>query len=302
MSRGCGACLLVIALQVPLVAAFPTPRGYVNDFAGVLDDGVRAELDRLLRETEGATSAEIAVVTVSSLDGMTVEEYANRLFQQWGIGRKHQDNGVLLLVAPADRSMRIEVGYGLEPILPDGLAGNIIRTECLPEFRRGRFASGILNGARRIATIVRQNQPAPVASRERAPDDDRPPALLMIPFFGLFIAFGSFTAGLGMRTRTGGPVLFGAMFAGMPLLMAVFQFFNAFFWILPAVGLGMFVSGYRKGDSPYWRKTLRGSPADRDSSDGWTMGLTNDSGSDSGSSGSDFGGGSSGGGGASGHW
>jgi uncharacterized protein len=141
---------LVLALLLVLPAAvraeFPKPTGYVNDFAALLDAGARAELEALLRETEQATTAEIAVATVTSLDGLTVEEYANQLFQAWGIGQQANDNGVLVLVAPNEREMRIEVGYGLEPVLPDGLAGEIIRTEFLPQFKSGDYSAGIRQG------------------------------------------------------------------------------------------------------------------------------------------------------------
>jgi uncharacterized protein len=98
------ACVLVAALGVSVFAAFPKPNGYINDFAGVLDASSRAELNALVRDTEQATTVEIAVATVTSLDGMTIEEYANRLFQEWGIGKKGSDNGVLLLVAPGRTS------------------------------------------------------------------------------------------------------------------------------------------------------------------------------------------------------
>ena len=103
---------------------------------------------------------------MASLEGMTVEEYANRLFAEWGIGQAADDNGVLLLVAPGDRAVRIEVGYGLEPILPDGLAGEIIRTEILPEFRAGNVPRGIGRGLNRISQIVRGD---PQAARAASP-------------------------------------------------------------------------------------------------------------------------------------
>lgn len=116
----------LVVLQVTLLAAFPRPDGYVNDFADVLTSDDEAYLENYLRTLEAETSAEVAIVTVTSMEGMTIEEYANRLFADWGIGKAQTDNGVLLLVAPDDRAVRIEVGYGAEGILPDGLAGEII--------------------------------------------------------------------------------------------------------------------------------------------------------------------------------
>lgn len=295
---------LLLALSVPLSAAFPQAIGYVNDFARLLDDRARAEVEALLRDTERTTSAEIALVTVSSLDGMAIEEYANRLFHQWGVGKTVRNNGVLVVVAPAERQIRIEVGYGLEPILPDGLAGSIIRAEFLPAFKRGDYSTGVLNGIQRIADIVRKNETLSAEDRralERGADD-RPPAWLMIPFFGAFVSIGAFALGAGFRTRTGGPLLFGALFAGGPMLMATVEFFNVWFWLLPAMGLGMFLWGYRQGATTYWREALRGSTAAEGDPSGWVMGgSTGDSAGSGGSSG-DFGGGSSGGGGASGRW
>src|SRR6476660_7607280 len=123
---------MIAAAVVAAEAAFPKPHGYVNDFAGVIDAPTAAELERLIRETRAQTTAEMAVVTVKSLDGMSIEEYAVRLFAAWGIGKKEKDNGVLILVAPTERRIRIEVGYGLEEILPDARTGRIIREEILP--------------------------------------------------------------------------------------------------------------------------------------------------------------------------
>src|SRR5687768_6868593 len=90
----------IVALQI---AAFPRPDGYVNDFASILDEAAETYLERYLTTLERETSAEVVVATVTSLDGMTIEEYTNRLFADWGIGKRQNDNGVLLLVAPTDR-------------------------------------------------------------------------------------------------------------------------------------------------------------------------------------------------------
>ena len=143
------ACL-VLAILVSAAAAqtFPKPVGRVNDFAGVLDPAAEQELDTLLATLENDTTSEIAVVTVDSLDQIPVEEYAHRLFNEWGIGQRGKDNGVLILVAPSVREMRIEVGYGLEGVLPDGLAGQIIREQFVSAFREGNDQSGIVAGVR----------------------------------------------------------------------------------------------------------------------------------------------------------
>ena len=152
------AASLLLAVAT-LHAQLPAPSGAINDFADLLTTEQEQQLTTLVEEVEDATTAEIAVATVTSLDGMSVEEYAVRLFAQWGIGQADKDNGVLILVAPNDREMRIEVGYGLEGILPDGLAGQIVRETFTPAFRDGDYPRGIIDGATRVADVVRRNQP-----------------------------------------------------------------------------------------------------------------------------------------------
>jgi uncharacterized protein len=301
----------LLVLQVTLLAAFPRPDGYVNDFAAVLTDDDEAYLENYLRALEAATSAEVAIVTVTSMDGMTIEEYAHRLFAEWGIGKEQVDNGVLLLVAPNDRAVRIEVGYGVEAILPDGLAGEIIRTDMVPEFNAGNLRRGIGRGVDRIARILRRD-PAAVSFPPSA-EADGSPGVLSVPFFGLFMVLSGFVAGLGVRTRTFGPLLWSGLFAGIPLVIAT-QFVSAF-WLgaLLTVGLCAMVAGQRSGRSSYWRGVLRtGVPDSVPEGEQlrWVMGgnpgsstrhgSSDSNGSSSSSSG--FGGGSSGGGGASGRW
>lgn len=297
--------VLLLVFQAAVYAALPKPTGSVNDFAALLSAGARAELEALLRETEQTTMAEIAVVTVTSLDGLAVEDYANRLFQEWGIGKKATDNGVLVLVAPAEREMRIEVGYGLEPILPDGLAGQIIRTEFLPQFKSGNYQAGILQGVRRIADIVKGNQPVTTDRRRQLQESrsDEPSVWFVVPFLSLFVALGTFGFGVGLRTKTFFPVIWGGLFGGVPLVLALSMSTLVSGMILCPLALGMMLWGFAKGKSPGWSTALRGRRKSG-ASDGWVMdndSSSSDSGS-SGSSGSSFGGGSSGGGGASGRW
>lgn len=300
-----------------LSAALPAPSGYVNDFASALDDPAEQYLEGFLQTLERDTTAEVVVATVASLEGMTVEEYANRLFAEWGIGQAADDNGVLMLVAPGDRAVRIEVGYGLEPILPDGLAGEIIRTEMLPEFRAGNVPRGIGRGLNRISQIIR-GDPQAARAASPTPANDLPPAWFIIPFFATFVGFGSFAAGLGLRTKTYAPLVAGGMFVGIPLLIALAVTSVWSLTVLAAMGVAALALGYRRGLSAYWMGMLRKGRPDATISDeafdwivGGTPGSSSDGSSDSGgssdgggssSSGGDFGGGSSGGGGASGHW
>jgi uncharacterized protein len=129
------------------------PTGYVTDRAGVINAQTKAQLEALCTELEQKTSAQMAIVTVKSLDGNQVEPYANDLFKQFGIGQKKQDNGVMLLVAPNDRKYWTEVGYGLEPIINDARAGDAGRL-MPPYFRTGDYSGGIAAAAWQLAKYI----------------------------------------------------------------------------------------------------------------------------------------------------
>jgi uncharacterized protein len=297
--------VLLTSLGLLAQGTLPKPSGHVNDFAEVLDASTRAALEQRLTEVETRTSSEIAVATVKSLDGLTVGEYANRLFKEWGVGQEKVDNGVLIVVAPNDREMRIEVGYGLEGILPDGLAGEISDQQFVPKFRNNDYAGGITDGVNRIADIVERNQvvtPEELARFNQSANQN-PPMLFMIPFMGIFVAIGAFMAGLGLRTKAAFPILFGAFFSGMPIAMSMLIMFTVTlltlvpFWFLVAAW------AYRLGGREKWKDTFR--PGKGKGGSGWVMGGGGGSGSSSGGSsrsGGSFGGGSSGGGGASRSW
>ena len=291
-------------------SALPKPAGRVNDFANVIDPAIEAEIDRRLDLLEQTTSSEIAVVTVASLDGASVEEYASRLFKAWGVGQGPEDNGVLVLVAPSEREMRIEVGYGLEGVLPDGLAGQVIRDDFTPRFRDGDYSGGIRSGVNRVADIVEKHQvltPEQLAAFNGRGSSEVP-AVIIIPFFGLFVAIGFLMLGVGLRSKTVFPVLFGSLFGGMPMLMSLAFLGRLSLITLFPLAAVMLLVGYRAGGRPAWRDAFRGAGKGANgsgSSNGWTMGSSSSSsGSSSRSSGSSssFGGGSSGGGGASGKW
>lgn len=130
------------------------PTGFVNDFAHIISADTSAKLGQLLTAFEQATGIEAAVVTVGSLDDTPVEDFAVTLFEQWGIGKKGKDNGLLILVAPTERKMRIEVGYGLEGAINDAVAGRIIRDTMIPWFKNGDYSTGILNGTVESIDII----------------------------------------------------------------------------------------------------------------------------------------------------
>ncbi len=129
------------------------PQGYVNDFAGVLDAQSKAQLTALCEEVDRKTQAQIAVVTVRTTEGIPIEDFSIHLAARWGIGPKKSDRGVLILLAVDDHRYRVEVGYGLEPILPDGKVGGFGR-EAVPLLRVGDYNSALLLLVPRIADVI----------------------------------------------------------------------------------------------------------------------------------------------------
>ena len=318
MFHACRALALVLgfalAIATAVSAQLPKPTGPVSDFAGVLGDAVERELTELLRAVESDTTAEIAVATVSLLEGQSLEEYTTRLFNAWGVGQSGKDNGVLVVVNPTSRSMRIEVGYGLEGILPDGLAGAIIRRDFEPAFKAGDYSEGILSGVRRLADVVGEQHTLSVEERqdlavaERRPELDaaEPPAWVLEGVAAALVAFGMFIAGLGVRTRATALLAFGGGLGGL-LLFTWLALSPARVFLTIPLALTFLALGYFTGGLPFWMAFARRS--DGDGFPGWSLRMSSGRssgspgiGSGSGGSHDGFGGGRSGGGGASGRW
>ncbi|MFY9725325.1 MAG: TPM domain-containing protein [Bryobacteraceae bacterium] len=131
------------------------PQGYVSDFAAVVPDSDRATLDAYCGMVEHSTGAQMALVTIPSLEGEPIEDVANTIFRAWGVGQKGKDEGILMLLVIRDRRSRLEVGYGLEPILPDGLSGSILR-QMRPALRQGDYGDGMLAAAETIGSAIAQ--------------------------------------------------------------------------------------------------------------------------------------------------
>ncbi|HWR35420.1 MAG TPA: TPM domain-containing protein [Clostridia bacterium] len=129
------------------------PTNYLNDFAGVLNAADRERINALCAELDRKTQAQVAVVTIRTLEGAEASDFANRLFKQWGIGERKRDRGVLVLLATEDRRYWIEVGYGLEPILPDGKVGGFGR-EIVPQLRESRYGDALVMLTTRIAQTI----------------------------------------------------------------------------------------------------------------------------------------------------
>ena len=149
------------ATTVESPAAFPERTGRVVDSASLLSIGQEARLTDLLERLERQTSDQLVIVTVPSLQDQPIEVYSRNLANRWGVGQADKDNGVVLLVAPNQRQARIEVGIGLEPILTNSRAGEIIESDLLPMFREARWFEGIEAGAEEISEtlIAKASQP-----------------------------------------------------------------------------------------------------------------------------------------------
>lgn len=182
------ALLLGLATAARAQPALPALTAPVNDTAGVIDAASAAELDRIIRTLQTATSDVIVVATVTSIEPYgSIEEYALRLFEQAGIGTRANDNGLLILVAVADRKVRIEVGYGLEEFVTDGYAGEVIRTHLLPAFRQGEYGRGLVAGASVLAARIADRRGVAIADVEPPAPPRREPGAGISP--GAFRAF-----------------------------------------------------------------------------------------------------------------
>jgi uncharacterized protein len=155
--------LLILLLAVIPVATVHAEQwqklnvqGYVNDFAGVLDATTVDGLTRLSTEVDQKAKAQIAVVTIKTLEGDTAEDFANHLFQKWGVGYKGTDRGVMVLLATDDHKYWTEVGYGLEPILPDGKVGGFGRS-MVPLLRQGNYNNAVVQMVSQIAEVIAQD-------------------------------------------------------------------------------------------------------------------------------------------------
>ncbi len=203
---------ILFATSISLAQEFPQAKGYVNDYAHVLSAESWSKITNLCREVEEKTGAQIAVVTVKSVGESTVAEYVNRLFEQWGVGKKGQDNGVMLFLAYGERKVRIEVGYGLEGALPDITTGRILDNYIIPEFRRGDYNAGLVGGATAIAGLVAKEAgvtitgaPSPRLERSRSRRNEGS-GFSLLQLLILFLVFGG--------SRWLWPLLFAGTFGG----------------------------------------------------------------------------------------
>lgn len=149
------AALVLFWSAVGLPAAsLPSLTGRIVDAAQIIDARSKPEVERKLEDLESRSGIQLVVATIKSLEGQDIESYANQLFRTWKLGEKTKNNGVLLLVAPSERKVRIEVGYGLEGTLTDALSNVIITNALVPRFKTGDFTGGISRGVDDIIAVL----------------------------------------------------------------------------------------------------------------------------------------------------
>ncbi len=182
---------------------FPSLTGRVVDQAQIISAEDEARLTKQLADVEGQSTDQIVVVTLNSLEGYPIEDYGYQLGRHWGIGQAGKDNGVLLIIAPNERQVRIEVGRGLEGNLPDGLAGLIIQRRILPHFKKGNLVAGIFAGVDDIkASLLGQQQE--VALRASKPVAKIDPLLPWIFFAFWLVPFIYLISSLARDRKVGG--------------------------------------------------------------------------------------------------
>lgn len=211
---GLAAALAVVLASVAAGRDVPPLTGRVVDLADLLSPGAEQTLTQMLAAHEDSTTNQVVVLTIPSLDGEVLEEYATRVFRTWALGQADLDNGVLLLIALDDREVRIEVGYGLEGSLTDASAGSIIRNVIVPQFKDGNYEAGILSGVTSILGVVEGTLGVP----KPEPDGSAWGALLFL-LFPLLWTLASFSSGPVVRYAVATPMaaLAGVIVGGIAL-------------------------------------------------------------------------------------
>jgi uncharacterized protein len=275
----------VLALGVSLLLqgpALPALTGRVVDTAGILSSSEEAALTERLAAIENGTSVQIVVATIPTLGGEPIEDFSIRLAEEWRIGQAGLDNGVIVLVVPSERRVRVEVGYGLEAVIPDLLAGRIVRERIAPAFREEKYYEGLLSAVEGLELAARREYPeAPETSDE--PTDLGLGAL----FFGYMVLGGLGNAFGILVAMIGGAILLTVFGGSLAQMMG--------WWSVPVgaflglVATLMLRSSGRRGGWTHSGGTSSGG--------GWSGG-----GGSFGGGGFSGGGGRFGGGGASGSW
>jgi uncharacterized protein len=209
---------LTVAQNIP---ARPSPPRLVNDFAGVLSPQEEQQLERELVAYDDSTSNQIAIVLINTLEDYPIEEYALKLFREWGVGNKNNNNGIVILAAIKDRKIKIEVGYGLEGAIPDITAGHIIDQDIKPNFRSEDYYQGLSQAAHSLIKAAAGEYKAPANYRKKKGGGSVLPfgfLVFIIILIAIFGGRGGRGGGGGYMSRRGsgwlGPFILGNMLGG----------------------------------------------------------------------------------------
>lgn len=282
-------CFFFLVPFFAFASHIPAPTGFINDFAGILTSDQKIILEQQLKEYEAKTGNEITIAIVKNLNGLDIDDFAVKTFEEWKIGKKGKDNGILFLTAVEDRKMRIEVGYGLEPYLTDSQAGDIIRNVIAPRFQKQDYYQGISDGIIAIEQKLSTQNNTPKKDSRNTFEGIKLFIYLSIFFFTYISSFlarsKSFWAGGVIGAFVG--VIFGmllfSLFVGM-VFAAIFGLMGLLLdWWLSRVYKERTTHGYSTG---WWTSGGGFRPGGRFPGGGF----------------GGFGGGRSGGGGASGSW
>lgn len=245
--------LAILILLIPcLVYALDVPalHGHVNDYAGMLLPETVQKIETELADFEKSDSTQIVVLTIPTLEGENIEDYAIKVAETWKIGQKGKDNGVILLIAKQERKLRIEVGRGLEGKLTDLMSGRIIRNEIAPYFKTGDFNGGIENGISALIAVVKGEYEAAPRDQQKGKRSAHPIVTFLIFFLVACIFLGAVSRILGGLAGAAGLALIAfLLFPGLAMLVlagiGVLGFFVGLFisFLFGGGGRGGFFSG-----------------------------------------------------------
>jgi uncharacterized protein len=180
--------------------SLPERQGLVNDFANVIEPDIKAKINSVAGELLAKTQIPVVVVTIPEIGDADYNDYANRLYEKWGIGKKGEDKGVLIFVAVKERKLRIEVGYGLEGIIPDGLAGEIRDKYMIPYLKQNKFGEGLLNGTTTAALIIAKDSGVELTgyTQVKRPQSNKNSRFSILPiiFIVIFLLIGGRRGGM----------------------------------------------------------------------------------------------------------
>lgn len=203
-----------LALIIPLISyaekfekSFPEPKGAINDFADVIPEEYERRMEKLSSEVLDQTGTSIVVATFKSIGNEDINDFANRLYEAWGVGKRGEDRGVLIVLALEERKIRIETGYGVEAILPDGLVGEILDTYAVPYLKKGEYGRGLYSTMLAVASVIAKEKGVTLSEKRKMTKFRAPfPLLLLILIILIFFSL-PFSSGR-IRKRRSYPLIF----------------------------------------------------------------------------------------------